>query len=132
MLQEMARLWDCPWSLEQLREAATELGRAALALGVAEWSTQALTGLMRLEGTTWLVGGTLQALSAAYLTRVVARAMADYLALSSGVPEQRLKELRRQAPLLVSQAAETEKLDWQGFLEQGRRWVLSQRTGQPA
>lgn len=132
MLQEMARLWDCPWSLAQLREAATELARAALALGVAEWSTQALAGLMRLEGMTWLVGGTLQALSAAYLTRVVARAMADYLALSSGVPEQRLKDLRRQAPVLVSRAAEAEKIDWQGFLEQGRRWALSQRRGDAA
>lgn len=128
MLQEMARLWDCPWGLAQLREAATELTRAALALGVAEWSSQALTGLLRLEGMTWLVGGTLQALSAAYLTRVVARAMADYLALSSGVPEQRLADLRRQAPVLVSRAAEAEKLDWPGFLEQGRRWALSLPT----
>ncbi|HHG2224106.1 MULTISPECIES: YcjF family protein [unclassified Synechococcus] len=126
MLKEMAELWDCPWQLAQLREAATELAKAALALGVTEWTSQALLAAMRLEGTTWLVGGALQALSAAYLTRVVAHAMADVLALSSGVPELDLQTLRQQAPLLVARAAEVERLDWKGFLSQGQAWWHSQ------
>ncbi|MFM7651749.1 MAG: DUF697 domain-containing protein, partial [Vulcanococcus sp.] len=99
MLREMARLWDCPWSLEQLQAAATQLARAALSLGVVEWSSQALASLVKLHAATWLVGGALQALSAAYLTRVVGRAMADYLALAAGVPEAELEALlQRQAP----------------------------------
>ncbi len=126
MLKEMAELWSCPWQMQQLREAATELAKAALALGITEWTSQALLSAMRLEGTTWLVGGTLQALSAAYLTRVVAHAMADVLALSSGVAEMDLQALKRQAPLLVARAAEAERLDWKGFLQQGQAWLLSQ------
>jgi hypothetical protein len=126
MLQEMARLWDCPWGMEQLRAAATELARAALALGVVEWTGQALASVMRLEGSAWLVGSSLQALSGAYLTRVVARAMADVLALSSGVAEADLQAIRLQAPLLVARAAESERLDWPAFLQQGRQWVLRQ------
>lgn len=128
MLQEMARLWDCPWGMEQLRAAATELARAALALGVVEWTGQALASVMRLEGSAWLVGSSLQALSGAYLTRVVARAMADVLALSSGVAEADLQAIRLQAPLLVARAAESERLDWPAFLHQGRQWVLRQAT----
>ena len=131
MLQEMARLWDCSWDLETLRAAATELARAALALGLVEWSSQALLSAARLHGATWLVGGTLQALSAAYLTRVVGRAMADVLALSSGVAETDLAAIRRQAPMLVSRAAEQEKIDWSGFLGQGRQW-LQQSLGPAA
>jgi hypothetical protein len=79
------------------------------------------------------VGGALQALSAAYLTRVVGRAMADYLALAAGVPEAELEGLlQRQAPLLVARAAEEERLDWGGFLQQGRQWLQDwQRQGQP-
>ncbi|QPN63278.1 YcjF family protein [Synechococcus sp. CBW1004] len=123
MLQEMARLWDCSWDLETLRAAATELARAALALGLVEWSSQALLTAARLHGATWLVGGTLQALSAAYLTRVVGHAMADVLALSSGVAEADLAAIRRQAPMLVSRAAEAERIDWNGFLQQGRQWL---------
>jgi len=135
MLQEMARLWDCPWDLGTLRAAATELARAALALGLVEWSSQALLTAARLHGATWLVGGALQALSAAYLTRVVGRAMADYLALAAGVPEEELEALlQRQAPLLVARAAEAERLDWAGFLQQGRQWwqTLSQQIASAA
>ena len=128
MLQEMARLWDCPWQLEQLRAAAGELARAALALGLVEWSSQALLSAARLHGATWLVGGALQALSAAYLTRVVGHAMADVLALSSGVSELDLAEIRRQAPLLVARAAEAERIDWSGFLAQARQWLQQQRS----
>ena len=128
MLQEMARLWECPWSLEQLRCAAMELARACLAMGVVEWSSQALAAAVKLHGATWLVGGTLQALSAAYLTRVVGHAMADVLALSAGVSEPDLEAIRRQAPLLVTRAAEAEKLDWSGFLQQGRLWLQQQGT----
>ena len=65
----------------------------------------------------------LQALAAAYLTRVVSHAMADYLALSSGVAAPDLEAVKRQAPLLVSQAAEAERLDWTGFLQQARGWL---------
>jgi len=131
MLQEMARLWDCSWDLETLRAAAAELARAALALGLVEWSSQALLAAAKLHGATWLVGGTLQALSAAYLTRVVGHAMADVLALSCGVAEADLAEIRRQAPMLVSQAAEHERIDWNGFLSQGRQW-LQQSLGPAA
>jgi hypothetical protein len=68
----------------------------------------------------------MQALSAAYLTRVVGRAMADVLALSSGVSEPDLERIKREAPLIVARAAESEKLDWQAFLQQGRQWLTSQ------
>ena len=126
MLQEMARLWQCPWTLEHLRTAAAELARASLALGVVEWSSQSLAGLLKLHGATWLVGGAVQALSAAYLTRVVGRAMADVLALSSGVDAFDLERLKREAPLIVARAAEAERLDWQAFLQQGRQWLREQ------
>lgn len=126
MLQEMARLWDCPWSVEQLKAAAGELAKASLLLGVVEWSSQALAAAVRLHGATWLVGGAFQALSAAYLTRVVSHAMADVLALSAGVEAPDLERIKREAPLLVARAAEVERLDWPGFLQQGRDWIGQQ------
>jgi len=128
MLREMADLWACPWSVEQLRAAASELARAALAQGVIEWSSQALAAAVKLHGATWLVGGALQALSAAYLTRVVGRAMADTRALSAGVAEPDLLRIRQEAPLLVARAAEQERLDWGEFLHQARRWWEQQES----
>jgi uncharacterized protein (DUF697 family) len=132
MVQEMARLWDCPWGAEQLQATAVELARAALTLGVVEWSSQALAGVVKWHGPTWLLGSAVQALSAAYLTRVVGRAMADTLARSVGVAEPDLERIRREAPLLVAQAAEAEKLDWVAFLGQGRQWLAEQaRASRP-
>ena len=132
MLQEMARLWGCPWSAEQLKAAAVELGKASLLLGVVEWSSQALIAAARLHGATWLVGGAVQALTAAYLTRVVSRAMADVLALSAGVDAPDLERIKREAPLLVARAAEAEKLDWSGFLQQSRTWIGQQLSATTA
>ncbi|MEB3349014.1 MAG: YcjF family protein [Cyanobacteriota bacterium] len=128
MLREMAALWCVPWSAEQLREAALELGRAALAFGVVEWSSQALLSAMRLHGATWLVGSAVSALSAAYLTRVIGRAMADVMALNAGVSSPDLERIRREAPLLISRAAEAETMDWPAFLQQGRQWFERQSS----
>jgi hypothetical protein len=129
MLQEMARLWDCPWTLDQLREASLQLAKATVALGLVEWSSQAMVTAARLHGATWLVGGALQALSAAYLTRVVGHAMADLLALSAGVSAPDLALIQREAPLLVARAAEAERLDWSKFLQEAKGWIQSGGKG---
>ena len=121
-LKEMAALWRCQWTSEQLQAAALELGRCALSLGALEWGSQALAGLLKLHGATWLVGGALQALAAAYFTRVLARAMADYLALAAGVPDAELAQLKARLPLIVAEAAEQERLDWNGFADQAASW----------
>ena len=107
-----------------LQEAAAQLARAALAQGVVEWTGQTLLGLAKLDGGTWLAAGAIQALSAAYLTRVVGRSMADWLALTAGVAEPDLAALQQQAPLLVAKAAEEERLNWSGFLQDSRQWLL--------
>lgn len=54
----------------------------------------------------------LAGLAAAYFTRVLARAMADYLALAAGVPDSELTQLKARLPVIVAEAAEQERLDW--------------------
>ena len=56
--------------------------------------------------------------------RVVGRSMADWLAVNAGVSELDLASLKREAPLLIARAAEEERLDWSGFLQQSRQWAL--------
>ena len=124
MIHEMAAIWGSPAKADVLQEAAAQLARAALAQGVVEWTGQTLIGLAKLDGGSWLAAGAIQALSAAYLTRVVGRSMADWLALSAGVAEPDLVALRQQAPVLVARAAEEERLNWAGFLNESRQWLL--------
>jgi hypothetical protein len=129
MLRDMARLWNCPWTLEQLKAATTLVGKAALGLGVVEWSTQAVTAAFKLHGSTWLVGGALQALSAAYVTRVIGHAMADLMARSVGVAEPDLEAIKAEAPLLVARAAEAERLQWGVFLREASSWLRHHNQG---
>ena len=123
MIKEMAGIWSCSWRSESLQVVARQLAGAALAQGVVEWSGQALLGVAKLHGSSWLAAGTLQALSAAYLTRVVGRSMADWMALNNGVAEPDLEALKRQAPQLVAIAAEQERVNWAGFLKQASNWI---------
>jgi len=123
MVKEMAKIWNCPWTADVLQVIARQLGTAALAQGVVELSGQALLGLARLDGASWVAAGAMQALSAAYLTRVVGASMADWMALNAGVIEPDLEELKRQAPLLVANAAEQERLNLAGFAQQAREWI---------
>ena len=123
MVKEMAKIWNCSWSADVLQVIARQLGTAALAQGVVELSGHALLGLAKLDGSSWIAAGAMQALSAAYLTRVVGVSMADWMALNAGVTEPDLEELKRQAPLLVARAAEQERLNLAGFAQQAREWI---------
>jgi len=124
MIKEMGEIWGTSLQPDVLREAAAQLARVALAQGVVEWTGQTLLGLAKLDGGSWLIAGSMQALSAAYLTRVVGRSMADWLAINAGVDELDLVALKQQAPLLVARAADEERLDWNGFVQQSRDWLL--------
>ena len=124
MIKEMGEIWGTSLQPDVLREAAAKLARVALAQGVVEWTGQTLLGLAKLDGGSWLIAGSMQALSAAYLTRVVGRSMADWLAINAGVDELDLVVLKQQAPLLVARAAEEERVNWNGFVQQSREWLL--------
>lgn len=132
MVKEMATIWGCSWSAEVLQVVARQLGSAALAQGVVELSGQALLGLAKLDGASWIAAGAMQGLSAAYLTRVVGVSMADWMALNAGVAEPDLEELKRQAPLLVARAAEQERINLPGFAQQAREWIQDRNSCTPA
>ena len=124
MIKEMGEIWGTSLQPDVLREAAAQLARVALAQGVVEWTGQTLLGLAKLDGGSWLIAGAMQALSAAYLTRVVGRSMVDWLAINAGVDQLDLVALKQQAPLLVARAAEEERMNWNGFVQQSRDWLL--------
>ena len=126
MIQEMANVWSCKMKPEMLHMVARQLACAAVAQGVVEWSGQALLGVAKLHTGSWVAAGSMQALSAAYLTRVVGRSMADWMALNNGVLEPDLELLKQQASKLVANAAEDERVDWVGFLKQSKSWIENQ------
>jgi len=126
MIKEMSKIWSCKMKPELLEAVSRQLAMAAIGQGVVEWSGQSLLSLAKLDGSSWVAAGTIQALSAAYLTRVVGRSTADWMALNNGVTQPDLELIKQQAPQLVSKAAELERVDWVAFLKQSKEWIQSQ------
>ena len=126
MIKEMSKIWSSKMKPELLEAVSRQLAMAAIGQGVVEWSGQSLLSLAKLDGSSWVAAGTIQALSAAYLTRVVGRSMADWMALNNGVTQPDLELIKQQAPQLVSKAAELERVDWVAFLKQSKEWIQSQ------
>jgi len=124
MIKEIKSIWGCNWSPEILDKVSKEILKTAIAQGVIEWSGQTLIGLTKLHGPNWFVSGTFQAVSAAYLTRVVSSSLADFMAITKGVEEPDLYFIKKNSEKIVEKAFEIEKINWQGFISDLRKPLM--------
>ncbi len=116
MIKEIKSIWGCNWSPEILDKVSKQIIKTAIAQGVIEWSGQTLIGLTKLHGPNWLVAGAFQAISAAYLTRVVSSSLADFMALTKGVSEPDLEFIKENSDKIVERAFENEKINWKSLI----------------
>ena len=116
MLKEIKEIWGCNWSPEILEKVSKEIIKTAIAQGVIEWSGQAVIGISKIHGPHWLIAGSLQAISAAYLTRVVSRSLADFMAISKGVLEPDLDFIKINSSKIVENAFQNEKINWKSLI----------------
>ena len=116
MIKEIKSIWGCNWSPEILDKVSKQIIKTAIAQGVIEWSGQTLIGLTKLNGPNWLVTGVFQAISAAYLTRVVSSSLADFMAITKGVSEPDLEFIKENSEKIVEKAFENEKINWKSLI----------------
>ena len=116
MIKEIKETWGCNWSPEILEKVSKQIIKTAIAQGVVEWSGQTLLNFSKYNLPNMLVLGSLQALSAAYLTRVVSRSLADFLAISKGVSEPDLEFIKSNSDRIVENAFESEKIHWKSLV----------------
>jgi len=124
MIKEIKSIWGCNWSPEILDKISKEILKTAIAQGVVEWSGQTLIGITKLHGPNWLLSGTFQAVSAAYLTRVVSSSLADFMAITKGVEEPDLDFIKKNSEKIVEKAFEKEKINWKGFISDLRKPLM--------
>ena len=104
LVMDLGRVYQQPISLEQAQTVAAELAAIVVKLGVVEVSTQLLTTTLKSHAATYVVGGGVQAFSAAYLTRLSGESLMAYFeeraltgqaekAVSADVISQKLKAL---------------------------------------
>jgi hypothetical protein len=92
LIMDLGKLYGFNLSLEEAKTAAGILASLTVKLGLVELSTQVLTAVFKSHFATYLAGGTVQGLSAAYLTRMAGLSLIDYFeqATLAGTPSHSL------------------------------------------
>lgn len=78
MLMDLGAIYHQKFTLSQAQTAATTLGKLMAQLGLVELSTQAIAGILKSNALTYLAGGAIQGVSAAYLTKVAGLSLIAY------------------------------------------------------
>lgn len=98
LITDVGAVYQQPFSLDQAKEIAGTMAAQMVKLGLVEVSTQAISPLLKGHVLTYVAGGTLQGISAAYLTRVAGLSMVEYL------------QERSQNPALAQQPIQVDRL----------------------
>lgn len=78
MVLDLSAIYQQKFSLEQAQTVASEVGQLIVKLGLVELTTQSLGSLLKTNAVTYVAGGAIQGVSAAYLTRVAGLSLVEY------------------------------------------------------
>jgi uncharacterized protein len=92
MVMDLGALYQQKFSIERAQVAASALGNVMLKLGLVEVCTQTVAGVLKTNAVTYVAGGLVQGLSAAYLTRIAGLALVEYLEAQDLVVAEPAKE----------------------------------------
>jgi uncharacterized protein (DUF697 family) len=87
MIVDLGALYQQPFSLEQAKTITGSLASQMVKLGLVEMASQAITPLLKSHALTYVAGGTLQGISAAYLTRLAGLSLVEYFEEQSQATE---------------------------------------------
>ncbi|MEH2435439.1 MAG: DUF697 domain-containing protein [Nostoc sp.] len=126
MVMDLGNIYQQKFSLEQAQTVAGTMGSLMLKLGLVELSTNAISSVLKSNAVTFVAGGVVQGVSAAYLTRVAGLSLVEYfqqqeIAIDSGTGLN-LENLRQTLQKVFQQNQQIGFL--QGFVKQGIKRLL--------
>ncbi|MFN6530871.1 YcjF family protein [Nostoc sp. ChiSLP03a] len=126
MVMDLGNIYQQKFSLEQAQTVAGTMGSLMLKLGLVELSTKAISTVLKSNAVTFVAGGVVQGVSAAYLTRVAGLSLVEYfqqqeIAIDSGTGLN-LENLRQTLQKVFQQNQQIGFL--QGFVKQGMKRLL--------
>ncbi len=78
LVLDLGAIYGQTFSMDQAKAAAGTIAELTVKLGLVELASQALGPILKSHVTTYIAGGALQGLSAAYLTRIAGLTLVDY------------------------------------------------------
>ncbi|MCF2147738.1 DUF697 domain-containing protein [Desmonostoc muscorum LEGE 12446] len=126
MVMDLGNIYQQKFSLEQAQTVAGTMGSLMLKLGLVELSTKAISTVLKSNAVTFVAGGLVQGVSAAYLTRVAGLSLVEYfqqqeIAIDSGTGLN-LEKLRQTLQKVFQQNQQIGFL--QNFVKQGVKRLL--------
>ncbi|MEM6752220.1 MAG: DUF697 domain-containing protein [Cyanobacteria bacterium P01_C01_bin.38] len=126
MVMDLGGVYQQKFSLEQAKTVAGEMGSLMLKLGLVELSTKTISTVLKSNAVTFVAGGVVQGVSAAYLTRIAGLALIKYfeqqeIAANSG-SEFNLEKFGQNLQQVFAQNQQVVFL--QSFVKQGVKRLL--------
>ena len=126
MVMDLGNIYQQKISLEQAQQVAGTMGSLMLKLGLVELSTRAITGILKTNAVTFVAGGLVEGVSAAYLTKVAGLSLVEYfeqqeIALNTG-NALNLDKLRQVLQTVFQQNQKLAVLE--GFVKQSVKRLL--------
>lgn len=78
LIMDLAAIYQQPFSLDQAKTVAATLASQMVKLGLVEMTSQAIAPLLKSHALTYVAGGLMQGVSAAYLTRLAGLSLVEY------------------------------------------------------
>jgi uncharacterized protein len=127
MIVDLSSIYQQKFSLDQAQSAASAMGGLLLKLGLIEISTQAIGSILKTNAVTFVAGGLIQGVSAAYLTRIVGLTLVEYFASQDVIvpQEQPAWHLDRFTTILSQVFQANQRLAvLQDFVQQGMQRLM--------
>ncbi|EDX83851.1 hypothetical protein S7335_1548 [Synechococcus sp. PCC 7335] len=88
LIVDLGSVYGQTFSVEQAKKAASTLAELLVKLGLVELTTQAFGSLLKAHALTYVAGGVIQGVSAAYLTRTVSLSLIEFFEEQSLLSEK--------------------------------------------
>jgi uncharacterized protein (DUF697 family)/energy-coupling factor transporter ATP-binding protein EcfA2 len=112
MVLDLSSIYQQKFSFSQAQTVAQELGELIVKLGLVELTTQSLGSLLKTNAVTYLAGGAIQGISAAYLTRVAGLSLVEYFqAQEISIQKNETLNIERLGEALQQVFAQTRRLN---------------------
>lgn len=78
MVVEIGKIYGCELNIDRAKELALSLAKTLASLGIVEGVIQVVSRALQLSGVGFAIGKAIQAVSAAYLTRIAGKSFIEY------------------------------------------------------
>ena len=125
MVIDLGNIYQQKFSLEQGKTVAGEMGSLMLKLGLVEISSKAISTVLKTNAVTFAVGGVVQGVSAAYLTRLAGLSLIEYFQQQEVAVSPDGLNLERFGQTLQNVFGQNHQIGvLQGFVKQGVKRLL--------